>query len=337
MKRVMWWVSIYATLLVAQAATAGALRNNVVVIQPPIFPLVQQVMKGAANPTLLLKGGQDSHDFQLSPSQAKVLSDADIIITVDRGLSAVLAKPIRERVAKGAVVIALTELSGADPLPYRKQNRFTETASAHASHEDGHEDTHADAHAHSGVIDPHIWLDPVRMANLMPALARALGNAMPAYEATFAHNAELLADHLRDDVTFAIQTMLHAKPDSRDKDILAYITYHDAYHYFEQRFKLSPHGFITQMPEEYIGTAAMKKLMESARIKQVRCIIAESPNSLAKRFAIYTNAKIIQHSPEQLYTAKDAPAAIWIKNDYDRLLARTAKVFAECLSGSVEH
>jgi zinc transport system substrate-binding protein len=312
------FVTVYLFITPAQAASAGMMQPNVLVVHPPLYPLVAEIMRGSGAPEMLLSAGQDSHHIQLSPKQADKLARADVIILADRGMSVSLTKPIAARVAKGATVIAISELKGADPLTYRSQNHFT----------------HADDH-NDGNIDPHLWLDPVRMAGVVKSLAVKLGERNMAFDNTYRSNAETLATHLKQEVDAGIRTLLSAHPAARTKDTIAYIAYHDAYQYFEKRYELSPVGYITQKPESFIGAKAMKTLMESAEKSKVRCLIAESNSPLAKRFAIYTQAKTILLSPERLYSAKDAPSATWIRNDYDRLLAKVAYTFAGCISGSL--
>ena len=310
--------TIYAIACFAQVASAGSVKTNVVVVHPPLLPLVADIMRGSGTPQLLIKPGQDSHHFQLSPQQATLLSQADIIIVADRALSASLNKPIQARVDKGATLIALTELPSADTLSYRTRNQFTKGTEKE-----------------SGYIDPHIWLDPVRMADVVQDIAAAMGAVDMARDATYRHNAQILASHLSNEVHNGIQNVLNRKKPADTKDTIAYISYHDAYQYFEKRYGLSPVGYLTQRPEEYIGAAAMKTLMEAARESKVRCLITDSRSPLANRFALYTQAKVIILSPERLYSAKDAPSAPWVQNEYDRLLAKIAYTFAGCISGTL--
>jgi zinc transport system substrate-binding protein len=310
--------TVYLFITTAQAASAGMMQPTVLVVHPPLYPLVAEIMRGSGAPEMLLSAGQDSHHIQLSPKQAEKLAQADVIIIADRAMSVSLTKPIAAGVAKGATVIAISELKGADPLTYRSQNHFTHT-----------DDNN------SGMIDPHLWLDPVRMAAIVKSLAVKLGERNMAFDNTYRSNAEILSSHLKEQVDTGIRAMLSAHPKARTKDTIAYIAYHDAYQYFEQRYELSPVGYITQKPESFIGAKAMKTLMESAEKSKVRCLISESNSPLTKRFAIYTQAKTILLSPERLYSAKDAPSATWIRNDYDRLLAKVASTFAGCMSGSL--
>lgn len=316
MRRIVFTVTIYAITCLAQAASAGTARPSILVVHPPLYPLVEAITKGTGAPKLLLSSTQDSHHLQLRPKQAAAIAAADIIIVADRGLSTALLKPIQARVDKGALLIAITELEGVDPLPYRAYNGFTKTDEAH-----------------EGYIDPHIWLDPVRMARAVTALAAIMGTWDMANEATYQMNALALAAHLREEVDSGIRMLLASRSATSKKSAISYITYHDAYQYFEQRYGLSPTGYITQRPEEYIGAKAMKTLMESARDTRVRCLISETQSPLTKRFALYTEARIELLSPERLYAAKDAPSASWVRNDYDRLLIKVAHTFGECIGG----
>lgn len=319
MRRIVFVVTIYAITCLAQAASAGSARPSILVVHPPLYPLVEAITKGTGTPGLLLGSTQDSHHLQLRPKQAAAIATADIIIIADRGLSTALLKSLQARVDKGAILIAITELDGVDPLPYRTRNGFTKTDEAH-----------------EGYIDPHIWLDPVRMAKAVTALAAIMGKYDMANAAAYQMNAQALALHLREDVDNGVRTLLASRPPASKKGKISYITYHDAYQYFEQRYELSPTGYITQRPEEYIGAKAMKTLMEAAREKRVRCLISETQSPLTKRFALYTEATIMLLSPERLYAAKDAPTGSWIRNDYDRLLAKVAHTFGDCIGGKGE-
>ena len=49
---------------------------------PVTASLVQQVLGDLGQPVLLLDKGADPHDFQLRPSQARALQDADLLICV---------------------------------------------------------------------------------------------------------------------------------------------------------------------------------------------------------------------------------------------------------------
>jgi len=330
--------TLYATAAFAQAASAQTPMQKVLVFPAPILPIVEAVTQGVATPQSLSNSRTDAHTMLVTHSMAQALAEADVIVVADRGMSTALMRAIAKRAPKDVAVIALTELAGAEPAPYGSTNSYTE----HVSLEDApsvwkpsaFDKPKKVAHVHDGgSIDPHIWLDPIRMAAVAHSLAEALAELQPGYADTFRYNADQLALHLENEVDPAIRTML-VQASAHDKDgEIPYITYHDAFRYFSQRYDLSPTGYITQRPEEYVGAASMKALIEASKSTKVRCLITESESSLAKRIATRTEAKIIPLNVERVYSAKEGATAPWIRNDYDRLLAKVAETFAQCMSG----
>ena len=69
----------YIITLLATATPALAEVPRVVTDIPPVHALVAQVMGDLGQPELLLAKGADEHDFQLKPSQAGAVADADLV------------------------------------------------------------------------------------------------------------------------------------------------------------------------------------------------------------------------------------------------------------------
>ena len=60
----------------------------------PIHSLVAGVMQGVAEPALLVKGAASPHSFNLRPSDARALNQADLVFWVGEDLETFLTKPI---------------------------------------------------------------------------------------------------------------------------------------------------------------------------------------------------------------------------------------------------
>lgn len=303
---------------------------------PPLQPLVTEIMRGTGAPELLAIG--DAHGGLISPKQAERLAKADIIILADAGMNLSLTQLVAKRQKPGATIITLTELGGADPEPYATENAFS------AGYEPPKEEKKPVRSAfdkpkpsrtvqETGGMNPHIWLDPLRMADVVESLAEAMGKAYPARAETYRYNASLLADRLRGEVHMGLKSMLASAKPSSKAEVVPYLPYHDSYGYFLARYGLADTGYIIQRPEGYIGAASMKALVESARTQKVHCLISEGANPLSKRLAVLAEAKIVVLNPERLYDAKDTPSFGWVKNDYDRLLARVGQTFSDCIRG----
>lgn len=346
------WVSCAATIavmvLTAQAASAAGLFPKVVVTVAPLKPYVDEILAGHGEAQNLLRPGQDAHSFALTLPQANMLEEADIIIVPDLQMSPFLARLIAKK--KKLRVVELSALKGAYPLPYASDNPWLEAAKEAAEkkaagkhgHTDAHDDAEAhddhDDHAHAGtgrgVNDPHLWLDPERMAAIAVPLAREIGTHAPEARGALVANANLLASHLRNEVSPQLAAML-AKPSNTRNAVsrpeIPFITYHAAYQYFLARFNLAHYGEITKRPEEAMGAKTIAGILSGAENLHIRCLIGEQKNVLMTNIAKSSGARIVILSPEQIPARKDVDALDWIKNDYDRLLYVTAKAFSTCL------
>lgn len=311
----------------SQAAFAGGLTPKVVVTVEPLKPYVDAILDGATQATSLLRAGQDPHTMTLSPVQAKALAEADIVIMPDASINPTLARVFEKKKHEGAVLIELTQLRGANPIGYAQENPWLETKKKSAGDEE--EDAHADT-----VPDPHIWLDPIRMADMAGPLANALGKAAPDYQKHFIFNAGRLAYHLRHDVDPAIRDLLEKKkgpPTYNSKPFVPFVTYHEAYQYFLTRYGITQAGFITKVPDELMGARSIHDAQVRARAVNIRCVISESDTAIAKRIADVSSARLVVMNPERTYSSEEVGIAPWMQNDYDRLLYKVATTFAGCL------
>ncbi len=335
--------TIAVILMVSQAAIAGEVFPKVLVTVAPLKPYVDEIMRGQGTSESLLRPGQDLHHFALAPTQAQALDAADVLIVPDLGMSPFLKQRVARQ--KKLRVIELSKLAGAAPLPYAAENPWLAAlkqknapkANAHTHDADEDEEEHAHEHGHTSdapLTDPHLWLDPERMAAIAEPLAAALAEAAPEARPALTANAQTLARHLREEVLPAMRTML--SPPARTSNALnlsetPFLTYHAAYQYFLGRFGLTHYGELTTRPEEVMGAATLRGLLQRADTQRVRCLIGEQESTLMQRVASATGAKIRLLNPEQLPKRSEVDALDWIQNDYDRLLYQTAKTFAGCL------
>ena len=156
------------TLLAAPAYAAPRVLTDI----PAVHSLAAQVMEGVAAPELLLDRGASPHHFQLRPSQASALAQADLVIWIgpaltpwlDRGL-ANLSDPSRA-MRLDSVAGLYTQDFGAGPHsheghdhgdhgPMDDHSHDHDDASAPAP-EAGHDHDHAEAdHDHAEADNDH--------------------------------------------------------------------------------------------------------------------------------------------------------------------------------------
>jgi len=112
----------------------------------PIHGLVSQVMKDLGEPDLIIRPGASPHSYALRPSEARALSQADLVVWIGEGLAPWL-EPSIEQLATNAHVLELLALPNTTILPYREGATFE--AHDHDEHEEHgeHDDHHHDEHA----------------------------------------------------------------------------------------------------------------------------------------------------------------------------------------------
>ena len=86
-----------SVLLATAALPAFADAPRVVTDIAPVHSLVSQVMAGVGTPDLLLDGSADPHSVQLKPSQARAVSQADLVVWVGEELEPWLARVLAGR------------------------------------------------------------------------------------------------------------------------------------------------------------------------------------------------------------------------------------------------
>lgn len=130
-------------------ASAFASDSKVVVSINPVHSLVASVLDGIQTPELLIKGTDSVHGYQVKPSDAKLLENADVIVWIGPTFESTLSPSI-SNVSEHTTVIEVGELNGLRLY----ENR--EHADEHADeHGDEHGDEHEDHHAEEGHHDEH--------------------------------------------------------------------------------------------------------------------------------------------------------------------------------------
>jgi zinc transport system substrate-binding protein len=263
----------------------------------PLHSLVSYVMDGVGTPGILVDGSSSPHTFQLKPSHATMLQEADIIFWIGEDLESFLETPLKS-IAKNSRHITLMESDEIELLKFREKNIFgdhdehddhDEHADDHDEHEeneehgDEHDDHDEHGHAH-GEYDIHFWLDPEIAKTIVKIVTRELSEIDPANSSAYNSNsAKALKeiDQLINDVKSKI---------NRDAK---YVVFHDAYQYFEKRFGVEVIGALTVNPEVLPGAKQLAEIREVIEHENVNCLFSEPQfnPSIAETIARDTGVK----------------------------------------------
>lgn len=139
-----------ALLLLASPVSAAAEPPAVVVSIKPLHGLASALMEGVGEPTLLLDGTASPHGYSLRPSEARALSDAELVFWVGPTLETFLIQPL-DSLAEKADVVTAGGLRGLVFLEAREGGLWEghdHEAHAHEGHhdDDDHDDHGDEAH-----------------------------------------------------------------------------------------------------------------------------------------------------------------------------------------------
>src|SRR5690606_4041378 len=172
-------IAVTAALTFATACTPSSngddATHRVVAAFYPLQYAAERVAAETAGVTGLAPPGVDAHDLELSPRQVASITEADLVVYLGG---------FQPAVDDAVAAYAAAALDVATVVPLR------ESTSDH----DHHDDHDHDGHGH-GPTDPHVWLDPLRLATIGDAIADQLSALDPDHAETYARNA---ADLRRD-------------------------------------------------------------------------------------------------------------------------------------------
>ncbi|SFZ84206.1 zinc transport system substrate-binding protein [Devosia enhydra] len=313
---------------------------DVVATTKPIHSLVAMVMGDVGTPRLLVGGSNSPHTYALRPSDAGALEAADMVVWTGPGMELFLTQAL-ETLAIDADVVTLSETPGLSLLPVREGGAFeahghgegeghdheAESHDGHDHEEEGHDHEGHDheGHDHAGhddeAFDMHYWLDPENARLMVGEIARRLSAADPENAAAYAANAEA-ADAALAGLTAEITASLAPVSDR------PFIVFHDAFHYFEDRFGLTAAGSITVTPDVAPGAQRITELRERIAESGAACVFAEPQFSAAVVNTIIegTAARTAIVDPEGA-TLAEGPDL------YPQLLRAIAASMSACLAG----
>ena len=243
---------------------------SVVTSIKPLHSLTSYIMEGVGEPELIIDGVASPHNFQIKPSHAKMLQNADLVIWIGEDLESFLPTALKS-IPKDAVVFELLDQSGLKKLKFREKNIFEghddHGHDEHAKKEDDHDDHGHDDHGHGhGSFDPHIWLDPANAKVIVKKITNQLSKIDKDNASTYKANSKKVIKDL--------DGLIKEVKNEINKDA-SFVVFHDAYQYFEKRFGLSVIGALTVNPDVMPGAEQLSDIREVIEHEKAKCIFSE--------------------------------------------------------------
>ncbi|MGW2038890.1 metal ABC transporter substrate-binding protein [Streptomyces virginiae] len=242
----------------------------------PLQFVAEQIGKEHVKVDGLTKPGVEPHDLEITPKQTAQLGEADVVLYL-KNLQPAVDKAVAQSGVKNIVDAAtLTELE----------------AHGASGHDHGAEEAHSEgeghdhSHGEGGGTDPHVWLDPVKYAEIAKGVGAALEKADPGHAADYRKNTDELVGKLA-----ALDTEF--KDGLKNTASRTFITTHSAFGYLAERYGLDQEGISGVDPESEPSPARMKDLQAVAKKDNVTTVFFETlaSDKTAKTLATDTGLK----------------------------------------------
>jgi zinc transport system substrate-binding protein len=253
------------------AAAGNTDKFDVVASFYPMAFLAEQIGGDHVKVTSLTEPGQEPHDLEISAKQTAQLQESDAALYL-KGLQPSVDEAITQSGIETKIDAA--SLTSLEEHGTEVGEHADEHAGEHSDeHADEHAEDHADEHGHShegeGGKDPHIWLDPVKYAEVAEGVGKAFEKADPDHAADYKKNTEALVKRLGE-LNTKFETGL------KNTDTKVFITTHAAFGYLAERYGLTEEAISGLDPESEPSAARVKDLATMAKADGVSTVFYET-------------------------------------------------------------
>ncbi|MFE4259695.1 metal ABC transporter substrate-binding protein [Streptomyces sp. NPDC056883] len=294
-------VALAATALTACSGTAGAAgsKDGKLDVMASFYPmqfLAEQIGKDHVKVDTLTKPGVEPHDLEITPKQTAQLGEADVVLYL-KTLQPAVDKAVAQSGVKNIVDAAtLTKLE------VHGTSGHDDHAAGEGQPAEGAADGHDHSHGEAGE-DPHVWLDPVKYAEIAKGVGAALEKSDPDHAADYKKNTDELVAKLG-----ALDTEF--KDGLKNTASKTFITTHSAFGYLAERYGLDQEGISGVDPESEPSPARMKELQALSKQDNVSTVFFETlaSDKTAKTLAADTGLKTDVLDPLEGITDKSQGA-----------------------------
>ena len=225
-------VLVSLTLIAASCGGDTDTRAGEPLIAASFYPLAwiaEEISGGAIEVVDLTPAGVEPHDLELSPSQVGMIGEVDLVLYVGGGFQPGLE--------------AVIEPAGAPPLDVLE--------------------------GEGEARDPHVWLDPIRLSEIVERTALAMSEAFPEHSDELLQRAGALGNRL-------LELDRDLKDGLADCDRHEIVTSHSAFGYLAARYGLEQIAISGFSPEAEPSPGRIAEVIDLARAHGVTTIFFET-------------------------------------------------------------
>jgi zinc/manganese transport system substrate-binding protein len=252
-------------------------RPTIAVTTTIMGSLVRDLVGDAAEVRVIMPNGADPHEYQPSAKDAEAIASADLVVENGLGLEEGLEDALASARDDGVPVVTATD--------YVTLREVGEDEAR-----DEHDGAPEEAAGEHGSEDPHIWMDPLAMRDVMTALAPAvrteLGIDVSARAADLDARLQTLNAELEDSLAVI--------PQGRRK----LVTGHESMGYFADRYGFELTGALVPSlsSQAQVSASDLSALRDQVRAEGVPAIFNEigTPDGVAEAVADETGARVVE-------------------------------------------
>jgi zinc transport system substrate-binding protein len=217
----------------------------------PLYEAASRVGGDQFQVVNLTPAGAEPHDLELTPDEVQRTLTAKLVLYIGNGFQPALEDTVKQRGQGGGSSIDVIEgMNLAAPPPVEG----------------------GDGAADEGEnlsFDPHVWLDPVLMKDIVTRTEKALAGIDPAHAGTYARNAQGYRAELD-----ALDADYRAKLAGCRRKVI--VTSHAAFGYLSKRYGLEQQAISGVSPESEPSPKRLQELAALVRDKGVTTIFGET-------------------------------------------------------------
>ncbi|MGZ5550911.1 MAG: metal ABC transporter solute-binding protein, Zn/Mn family [Nitrososphaeraceae archaeon] len=242
----------------------------------PFYEIAKEIGGNNTVVTTVIPFGVEPHDWEITPQQIPDIMEADMIIYNGIGFDAWFGK--NEQFRNSFLVDISKEL---ELIKLGKQQE-SENFGQNPQHDD-----------HTSRYDPHIWLDPILVKNISKTISNALIKLDPDNTKAYEQNTKNFNQQL-DTLDSLIKKSL------ANCELKNFITFHESFHYFANRYGLVQHPVHGSSPEGEILPQQIIKIISLAKDLGIDTIYSEElkdPRLSQTLASEIPNGKVLLLSP----------------------------------------
>ena len=263
---------IWGTLSCQSDAGSPTGKKSIVTTYSVLGSIVKELAGDAADVYICVPDGLDPHDWEPSARDIEAINKAGLVVINGLGLEENLQRALDSAQAAGVDLFV-----AADHIAVR--------------YVEPDEDLHAEDHDHpAGAADPHLWMDPVAMKEIVRALSAKLKTDFGLDVSSRAADMQERLDELDREIAGLVSAL-----PAEDRKL---VTGHESLGYFADRYDFSQIGVIvpglsSQAGVSAAGLAELKAAIEKNHVKAIFTEIG-TPSSVTQTIGAETGARVVE-------------------------------------------